>query len=159
MNAITYPWSKLIHVDLQQTLHSSAMRVIYGMTARVLRDHLCTRPANGRQRYNVILSPIGWAHTQNDPWGLLRFQNPVFASLLPLLHCITYAVSCNWLIVSQWRHMATKIWVNTGSGNGLLPDGTKPLPEPMLTYHQQRTATFIWGQVHKRYVSQSATNP
>ena len=27
-------------------------------------------------------------------------------------------------------------WVNLGSGNGLLPDGTKPLPEPMLTYHQ-----------------------
>ena len=24
-----------------------------------------------------------------------------------------------------------------GSGNGLLTDGTKPLPEPMLTYHQQ----------------------
>ena len=23
-----------------------------------------------------------------------------------------------------------------GSGNDLLPDGTKPLPEPMLTYHQ-----------------------
>ena len=32
--------------------------------------------------------------------------------------------------------MATQIWVNDGSGNGLLPDGTKPLPEPMLTYHQ-----------------------
>ena len=29
-----------------------------------------------------------------------------------------------------------QIWVNIGSGNGLLPDGTKPLPEPMLTYHQ-----------------------
>ena len=27
------------------------------------------------------------------------------------------------------------IWVNIGPGNGLLPDGTKPLPEPMLTYH------------------------
>ena len=26
-----------------------------------------------------------------------------------------------------------QIWVNIGSGNGLLPDGTKPLPEPMLT--------------------------
>ena len=25
------------------------------------------------------------------------------------------------------------IWVNIGSGNGLLPDGTKPLPETMLT--------------------------
>ena len=26
-----------------------------------------------------------------------------------------------------------EIWVNIGSGNGLLPDGTKPLPDPMLT--------------------------
>ena len=33
--------------------------------------------------------------------------------------------------------MALEILVNTGSSNGLLPDGTKPLPEPMLTYHQQ----------------------
>ena len=30
--------------------------------------------------------------------------------------------------------MALEILVNTGSGSGLLPDGTKPLPEPMLTY-------------------------
>ena len=29
--------------------------------------------------------------------------------------------------------MATVILDNIGSGNGLLPDGTKPLPEPMLT--------------------------
>ena len=28
--------------------------------------------------------------------------------------------------------MATQIWVNIGSGNGLLPDGTKPLPEPNI---------------------------
>ena len=28
-----------------------------------------------------------------------------------------------------------KILVNIGSGNGLLPDGTKPLPEPMFTIH------------------------
>ena len=26
-------------------------------------------------------------------------------------------------------HMITKIFVNIGPGNGLLPDGTKPLPE------------------------------
>ena len=32
--------------------------------------------------------------------------------------------------------MASEILVNTGSGNGLLPDGTKPLPEPILTYYQ-----------------------
>ena len=30
--------------------------------------------------------------------------------------------------------MVPWIWVNTGTGNGLLPEGTKPLPEPMLTW-------------------------
>ena len=28
-------------------------------------------------------------------------------------------------------------WSNIGPGDGLLPDGTMPLPEPMLTQHQQ----------------------
>ena len=32
--------------------------------------------------------------------------------------------------------MATVILDNIDSGNGLLPDGTKPLPEPVLTYNQ-----------------------
>ena len=36
--------------------------------------------------------------------------------------------------------MVSQISVNIGPGNGLVPDGTKPLPEPMLTYHQ-------WGYV------------
>ena len=30
--------------------------------------------------------------------------------------------------------MVTYISVNIGPGNGLVPDSTKPLPEPMLTY-------------------------
>ena len=29
-----------------------------------------------------------------------------------------------------------QVRVNIGSGNGLLPDGTKPFPGPMLNYHQ-----------------------
>ena len=39
------------------------------------------------------------------------------------------------------------------SGNGLLPDGTKPSPEPMLTYLQLSPVTFISGQFQKRYPS------
>ena len=35
-----------------------------------------------------------------------------------------------------WQH----IWVDIESGNVLLPDGSKPLPEPMLTYYQ-------WGSI------------
>ena len=41
--------------------------------------------------------------------------------------------------------MATYIWVNIDSGNGLLPDGTKPLPEPMLTYHKYGPVTLSKG--------------
>ena len=35
-----------------------------------------------------------------------------------------------------------EIWVNIGSCNGLLPDGTKPLLEPVLTYHQSCLVAF-----------------
>ena len=45
--------------------------------------------------------------------------------------------------------MASEILVNNGSGNGLLPDGTKPLPDPMLTNHQWSLVTFISGQFHE----------
>ena len=37
------------------------------------------------------------------------------------------------------------MWLNIGSGNGLLLDSTKPLPEPVLTYHRLCPVTFIWG--------------
>ena len=52
--------------------------------------------------------------------------------------------------------MATYIWVNIGSGAGLLPDGTKPLHEPMLTNHQWGLRAFLWGWFHGKcwtYVS------
>ena len=54
--------------------------------------------------------------------------------------------------VAKWHHMATHIWVNIGSGNGLLPAGTKPLPEPMLSYHRSGPVIFIWAPFHKRYL-------
>ena len=34
------------------------------------------------------------------------------------------------------------VWVNIVSGNGLAPDDTKPLSEPMSTYHL-RPVAFI----------------
>ena len=41
-------------------------------------------------------------------------------------------------------------WVNIGSDNDLLPDGTKPLLELLLTYHQRCTVAFTWEQLHKK---------
>ena len=49
-------------------------------------------------------------------------------------------VNSLWPSDAIWRQ---EIWVNIGSGNGLLPDGTKPLPEPILTYHYQGPVIFI----------------
>ena len=45
--------------------------------------------------------------------------------------------------------------VYIGSGNGLLPGGTKPLPEPMLTGHQWSPVTFI----SLRTISQEMPQP
>ena len=48
---------------------------------------------------------------------------------------------------------ATEIWVKTGSGNGILPDGTKSLPELMLTSHQWGSVAFNWEQFHGNWPS------
>ena len=42
----------------------------------------------------------------------------------------------------------TEIWVNTSSGSGLLPDDTKRLPEPMLTYHLQSWIQLVQWRYH-----------
>ena len=53
----------------------------------------------------------------------------------------------------MWCHMATQIWVNTDSGNGLLPKGTKPLPEPMFrlqwfsSFHTYQMAAVVLALV------------
>ena len=61
-----------------------------------------------------------------------------------------------WKLSSaKWKkfclgHMVTEIWVNIGSGNSLVSDGTKPSPEVILTHHQRCPVTFTWDM---RYIS------
>ena len=50
--------------------------------------------------------------------------------------------------------MATKIWVNIGSGNGLLPDGTKPLPEPNVDLSSVKSSG-----IHLRAILQEIPQP
>ena len=59
-----------------------------------------------------------------------------------------------WLQISHSafsHYMETLICVNIDSGNTLLPDGTKPLPEPMLTNHKWGPVEFTGGQFHRKY--------
>ena len=48
--------------------------------------------------------------------------------------------------------MVSQIWANTDSGKGLLPDGTKPLPEPMLAYHPWHLVPFSRGQFPRKSI-------
>ena len=54
--------------------------------------------------------------------------------------------------------MALDFLINTGSGSGLLPDGTKPLPEPMLTCHQLGPVAFMWGHWYKKIWKYKSVN-
>ena len=61
--------------------------------------------------------------------------------------------------MAEWRNMATWNWVNIGSGNGLLPDGTKPLPEPVdlsLVRNIDINLRAISPKVHSRSNSEIA---
>ena len=49
--------------------------------------------------------------------------------------------------------MTTDMWFNIGLGNGgLMADGTKPFPEPMLTYYQLGS-----GYIHLMTISREIT--
>ena len=96
-------------------------------------------------------SPTGLSGTYlNESW----YQTQIF----PFMK-LKWSAFCSSLIVfnSMWpSDMATGICVNTGSGNGLLPDGPKPLPEQISAHHRQ----WQWGPVtinpgyfQKRYLS------
>ena len=50
-----------------------------------------------------------------------------------------------------WRHMLSEILVDIGSGNGLVPDSTKPFPELMLTNSQWGLVLFTSGQFQDIY--------
>ena len=74
----------------------------------------------------------------------------IHSKLLPHLQGTNELIHITQSSFIGW-HMVTQIWVNIGSGNGLLPDGTKPLPEPMLTYHQRSSLAFTFEQCPSYY--------
>ena len=70
---------------------------------------------------------------------LYKLYNSVWSSDTVRRHRI-------WLALVQ-----AMAWCSIGSGNGLVPDGTKPLPEPMLTNDQWSLMAFTWNQFYWKY--------
>ena len=54
-------------------------------------------------------------------------------------------IECMLTEIKSDKYMASEILVNIDWGNGLLPEGTKQLPEPMLIFRQRKPLVFIPG--------------
>ena len=80
------------------------------------------RQANEKRRYIVTSSLIGGAHAQN------------YSRIFKLILAINDGDN-SWEIAIRymWLTLTDDKSVLFVSGNGLVPSGTKPLPEPMLT--------------------------
>ena len=81
-------------------------------------------------------------YLEEDEWEEVRlFNRP---DCLTVENCRQYGWQLLTTSLTHW-HMIRCHWtliVNMGSGNGLLPDGTKPLPELMLTYSWDLNIAF-----------------
>ena len=95
-------------------------------------------------------------------WGLIwaHDSRPIYRALtyiaVPLLgpHQPRYIGLTLYLeyFLGNWPQLiATKPhwrFVNTGSGNGLVPSGTKPLPEPVLTHSEPNLCHYMVSLGH-----------
>ena len=69
----------------------------------------------------------------SQPQYIKRYNS----SQLSVVCCLNemWLISLTGGLVMPYGDRESEIWVNIGSGNGLLLDGAKPLPESMLTTH------------------------
>ena len=65
--------------------------------------------------------------------------------------CDQTVINSLWPSDATWPHKSD---ANTTSSNDFLPDGTKPLPELMLTNHQECLLAFSLGQFHWKCICQ-----
>ena len=97
--------------------------------------------------------PWYWPCLRGFIWTKSGHCHYVLTKLVPTLYgflryyclkCVIHAEVL--LIVALWRHIATQTWDNIGSSNGLLPDDTEPLLEPILTNRQRGVVAFTLGK-------------
>ena len=119
-----------------------------------------TAPSHYLNQCWLIIHGVLWHSPKIHSTG--SAQNIILLNELKKCTCKSNSASLRgqwvyslWPRDTIWR----QIWVNIGSGNGLLPDGTKPLPEPMLTDHQWSPVTFILGQFLKRCLNYRSLKP
>ena len=81
-------------------------------------------------------------NTRYDYWSLIKINFQITSTTT-----VMYWVNTLWPSDAIFRHI---IWVNIVPANGLLCNGTKPLPGPVLTYHRWSFLAFTCGQFYNR---------
>ena len=108
----------------------------------------------GLPQSHCILSSCGWWEFSEGPLAQPKQQQVLFGLCkqtvkesmnLEMVHTIMFLT--HWGLVTPY---GDEIWVSIGSGYGLLPGGTKPLPESVLINHQWGHVAFTWGQFHRK---------
>ena len=122
-----------------------------------VQENLMSRPGDSSMHRWNRSSLWNWLQKyQNISLNKLRLRMSEMPAILPRYqkcqstHIRMSAIS---LTVACWRHMATWIWINISSDNSLLPEGTKPLTEPVVTYHRWGVVTVSLRQFDKGYLS------
>ena len=146
---IINPMSHRIWIGSQKHLVKQTHRWLYWLFPSLINP-LLPREYNNTSVIYINDSSMVWWHSFKMAWyhtGAKSLIKPMMTNFN--VDSKEHYLNPLWPSDAIWRH---GFWVNIGSGNGLLPDGTKPLPEPMLTDHQWSPVTFILRQFHKRYL-------
>ena len=96
-------------------MYLSLLPIAFRLTSLVLGQSyagiiLCMCPANERRCYIVTSSPVGWAHTQNDPW--YDYTSAIEATLKDMGRQITWltqALYHMWILFILVPVMMNKI--------------------------------------------------
>ena len=116
---------------------------------------------NKQESRHMIAQQFAWKRSspcnspEDPPWSMIPMETDLqlvsslglyLNSLMPdNVHIYVSVNLTHWGLVTPFSDI--------GLGqHWLRPDDIKPLPEPMLTYHQQGPVIFIWWQFHKRYI-------
>ena len=131
------------HIDdfVQDCSNSSALVMELLQFVSCPGDNLMAPTFDNRRLWVVLMVPI-----DIDP-GWCKIQMFFSRKCLWVPLSVPFW-SRKWWINSLWPRDATYIWVSIGSSDGLLPYSSKPLPKPVLTYHQWGMLALSWGQFH-----------
>ena len=99
-----------------------------------------------------IKKNLSWAHkqfaTQVHTLCYIYFTLLLFSRVVFIYDCIPNETIYHLYFDKQIQRHQPKNDMSYYLYMHLVPDGTKPLPEPILTYHQWGPVVITWGQFH-----------